>query len=296
VTLQAISNGTDPTLSLLQTASEPSTPTGYPRSMILAIAIASGLLLAAMTIILIELLVPQPVKEEEDLREVWPLPILARIPEDPSVMFRHSDKGPVETPPALRDAYRMLRAQLDLRADGRGVIAFVSPSHEDGRTSAALNLALSEESGHSSVLVVDLDVRRPAMAARLGVAMPQALSYVLTGSDTLAHAVRSAPNHPGVNVLGLAAPSTEETRELVSARGAEIVDAARALADRVIVDTAPLGEVSDALGVLTVADDVVIVVRLGHTTQRALTVMRELVERLGVLPAGIVLLGTRRGS
>jgi tyrosine-protein kinase len=295
-TLRASATGSDPTLSPLTTASAPSTPTGYPRSMILAVAVAFQLLIGVMTIILLELLVPPLINEEDELREVWPLPILARIPADASVLLHGGNGGGAETTPALRDAYRMLRAQLDLRADGQGVIAFVSPSHGDGRTSAAVNLALSEERGHASVLLVDLDVRRPAVAARLGVTMPQGLSNVLTGLDTVEHATRAAPDHPGVSVLGSTRPSTEETRELISGRSAEIVNAARALADWVIVDTAPLGEVSDALGVLNVADDLVVVVRLGHTTQRSLAELRELVERLGAVPVGIVVVNAGHAS
>jgi len=58
----------------------------------------------------------------------------------------------------------------------------------------------------------------------------------------------------------------------------------------VIVDTAALGEVSDALALLARADHVVITIRLRHTSQAALISLRDSIERAGVKAAGFVVL------
>jgi len=59
-----------------------------------------------------------------------------------------------------------------------------------------------------------------------------------------------------------------------------------------VVDTPPLGEVSDALRVLPEADDVVIIARPGNTNRPSFELMRDLLERAGQSPFGLVLVGT----
>ena len=61
--------------------------------------------------------------------------------------------------------------------------------------------------------------------------------------------------------------------------------------DVVVVDTAPLGEVSDALSAAIHADGVLVVVRLGHTDRAALRRVRDLLGRVGRTPVGVVVIG-----
>ncbi len=65
------------------------------------------------------------------------------------------------------------------------------------------------------------------------------------------------------------------------------------MADFVVIDTGALGEVSDALPVAEQVDELVIVTRPGHTDRRSFALMRDLLERTGVLPTGLVVLGER---
>jgi len=292
-TLEGLTSGTDPTLSLLQKASTPTTATGYPRSLSVAIAVASALLIGVLTIILIELLVPQPIKEEDELQRVWPLPILARVPEEPpsfppvAALAGHPSEF-------SRDQFRMLRAQLELRTPGASAVAFVSPSQGDGRTSAAVHYALSIEGAHEKAIILDLDVRRPGVAAQLRVPVDEGLEGVLRRQRTVEGAAIPVPTHPTVAVLATRKRGTQESIELVSARAAEIVADARAVADHVIVDMPPLGEVSDGLGAVVAVDHVIVVIRLGRTMQPALVAVRELIERTGATPVGFLVIGSRR--
>jgi Mrp family chromosome partitioning ATPase len=59
----------------------------------------------------------------------------------------------------------------------------------------------------------------------------------------------------------------------------------------VVIDSSPLGEVSDALPVARQVDDVILVARPRHTDRASLQVARDLLHRAGVLPRGLVLVG-----
>jgi hypothetical protein len=59
------------------------------------------------------------------------------------------------------------------------------------------------------------------------------------------------------------------------------------------VDTPPIGEVSDAVPIAEECDDVLVVVRPGHTDRTKLILVRDLLERIDVIPAGTVLIGQK---
>jgi Mrp family chromosome partitioning ATPase len=70
---------------------------------------------------------------------------------------------------------------------------------------------------------------------------------------------------------------------------------ARRAADFVVVDSAPVGEVSEALRIAAICDQVVFVARPRHTDRRRLILARDLLERAGRSPVGMVLVGRETG-
>jgi Mrp family chromosome partitioning ATPase len=75
-----------------------------------------------------------------------------------------------------------------------------------------------------------------------------------------------------------------------------VLKEAEELADYVILDTAPLGEVSDALRMADHVDGIVVVTRPGHTTRANFEFMRDLLEQTGRTPLGIVSIGSQSGA
>jgi Mrp family chromosome partitioning ATPase len=66
---------------------------------------------------------------------------------------------------------------------------------------------------------------------------------------------------------------------------------ARAAADFVVIDTPPLGEFSDALRIAQEVDEVIVVARPRHTDRRHFEVMRDLLNRTGHVPVGMLVVG-----
>jgi Mrp family chromosome partitioning ATPase len=69
---------------------------------------------------------------------------------------------------------------------------------------------------------------------------------------------------------------------------------ARPIADFVVIDTAPLGEVSDAIPLLREVDDVIVVTRPRHTQRASYEVMRDLIVRTGTRARGLLVVGESR--
>jgi hypothetical protein len=69
---------------------------------------------------------------------------------------------------------------------------------------------------------------------------------------------------------------------------------ARERADFVVIDTAPLGEVGDAIPLLREVDDVIVVTRPRHTQRASYEVMRDLIMRSGAKARGLLIIGEGR--
>ncbi|MGX6450041.1 CpsD/CapB family tyrosine-protein kinase, partial [Patulibacter sp. S7RM1-6] len=224
----------------------------------------------------------------ELLRRI-PVPVLAGVPAPGRGAAR------IDTAPATREAFRTLQIQLDLRGgdDGAGrTLLVTSASAGDGKTTTVLNLAFALVGAGHRVIVIDFDLRAPRVGAALGLdPQPTALGS-LTGGAGIADVMRPAPLLPPLRVVSLAGGSGDAALlPALSRRMEELLDEARTLADHVIVDTAPLGEVGDALPLLEHVDDVLLVGRPGATDRGALDAMAGLLERAGTTPAGWVVTG-----
>jgi protein-tyrosine kinase len=95
--------------------------------------------------------------------------------------------SPTDTRPAA-EAYRMLRTQVLQRARAHGLttLGIVSPSHGEGKTLTAINLALSlAAEPNQGVLLIDLDLRRPSVAATFGLSVERGLESWFSGEETV---------------------------------------------------------------------------------------------------------------
>jgi Mrp family chromosome partitioning ATPase len=187
--------------------------------------------------------------------------------------------------------------QLREKGDAGGVIVLTSASSRDGKTTSSVNLAASLAAAGNDCVLLDLDLRKPDIGRLLHIANGPEVAALQEVGASLSELLVPAPGLPSLRVL--ATKPTESDMILVDAinrRIPELIEEARGLAQYVVVDTAPLGEVGDALRVVGEADDVVVVVRPGSTTLAGFEVMRDLLERVGQRPAGMLLIGAPGGT
>jgi capsular exopolysaccharide synthesis family protein len=234
------------------------------------------------------------IRDEDELLTVLPAPILARSP----IIPRRSRSGtlsPAAMPPAVREAFRTLRVQLERQPGTHRTIMLTSASSGDGKTTSAVNLALSLVGGGHRVLLIDFDLRKPDLARILGITPRRSLVATLTGTP-LSELLTPAPQLPPLQVVPAA--STEGDVALLESlrrRMPDILEEARALADYVVLDTAPLGEVSDALTIGDHVDDIIVVTRPGHTNRANLESVQDLLSSAGLRPTGLLVVGERAG-
>lgn len=290
--LEQLQRSNDPTISVVAPAVLPTGPTSPRKSLALAAGLFAGLLIGIGAAFGFDALDPR-VQREEQVRELARrVPIVARIPR----MGKHPKRRPLmptELSPAAMEQYRMLRATLSMRSlsDSQAyLVAGSSPS--EGKTTSALSLATALARGGDGVILIEADLRRPTIATTLGIESFAGTEQVLRGEIEMGDALENV-RFGGTELQVLAAHPSGSSAELLSYDSAQrLMNAAKQLAEFVVIDSPPLTAVIDALPFALIADHLVVVVRVGHTRVNKLSDLFELLARHDRPPSGVVLVGS----
>jgi tyrosine-protein kinase len=307
--LEAIRIGGDPTLTVETKAETP--PSAYsPKPMLTIIAgIFGGLILGIGAAFASNALDPR-LRREEQLRELYSLPILARVPKEkraPTFTLGQRRFGlgprarerralpPGELSAATLESFRTLRTMLaaQRRDDGNSrSILVTGPSPSEGKTTTAINLASSLALAGNRVILIEADFRRPTVGEALGVRARVGIGDVLLGNVALEDALVLAPPF-GDNLCVLLVDRADDwLAEVLSLPAAQaLLEDAKRLADYVVLDSPPLTQVIDAMPLARRVDDVVIVTRLGSSNLTQLAHLGDLLDQNGIKPAGFVVVG-----
>lgn len=264
---------------IVSPAVAPGAPSFPNPPLILAIAGALGLGLGLGLALVHENFVGGFVSETQ-LAMVTRTPVVADLPAQKPLGEAGSAADMVVAAPLSRfsEAVRRARAGIDRhlrRAGGRepdrgAVIAVTSAVSQEGKTSVALALARTYALAGRTTLLIDCDLRRPAVHDRLGLAPGAGLFDYLAGRiapDGLA-AIIGRDDETGLSVIMGARPPGVPTDQLVTG-GAflRLLAAARDNFEVIVLDTPPVLPVVDALYLAQYADIVLLVVKWAATAQ-----------------------------
>jgi receptor protein-tyrosine kinase len=299
--LQALAGEPNPTMRVQTQATTPDGPSSPKRTLSVIAGILAGLILGIGGAFALQALDPR-LRRESQLRREYRLPILARVPN----VSRSDSKRPLMTEsasPFVSEAYRTLRATLTTGrsrgARGRGqVILITGSSPSEGKTTSAINLAISLSMVNKTVLLIEADLRRPVIARLLDVeaADKGVVSVLIERADLDSAVIRSDTYGPNLRLL-VAEPNYRGgwiTELFSSPRAAALLAEARKMVDYVVIDSPPLNEVVDAMPLAEAADNICIVTRLGRSRMDKLHELGELLVENEIVPSGFVLVGTKR--
>lgn len=161
------------------------------------------------------------------------------------------------------ETIRTLRRKLEQHMPERGnTILITSALENEGKSTIAVNLALSLAQKHKRVLLVDCDLRKPACRKILEIpAVQHETLEVLRGTAAPGDAIVRASDTSTLSLL-LQTQSVRNSSKFVSSSAmAAFLDAVRSRYDYVILDTPPMSAGSDAEALAELADAAVLVVR-----------------------------------
>jgi len=176
-----------------------------------------------------------------------------------------------------------LRKRPKVQSGAGRVILVTSALPGEGKTSTTVSLARRLAASGHRVVIIDADLRRPAIATALGLKnVRRSLSDHLSMRCSLEEALVGDPHSP---LMALPAACSEDATELVGSEAmAGMVERLRAIADFVVIDSPPVLAVHDAKLLARIADGTVFVVRWKKTQReavaQALDMLREFRARL----------------
>lgn len=250
----------------------------------LAIALAIGLVVAGITIFVLEQ-IDEYVKDPSDVEEAIGLPLLGVIPKadvDPADALRDPRSG-------FTEAYVSLQALLQFTTS-HGVprsIAVTSTHKGEGKSTTSYSIALLLARTGRRVALIDADMRSPSVHRICGLPNLRGTSNFLAGDKTLS--LLQATEAPTLKAM-TAGPIPPSPAELLVGSGlADLLDMLLRDFDHVIIDAPPVLGIADAPLIGHTAEALLYVVE----TQRAkVNLIRSSLQRLadgGVAMLGIVL-------
>lgn len=285
--LRAGQAGTTPIVEAAVPAKSPVSPQPKRNA---TIALILALLVAAGLAPLLDRL-DRRVREPGELEELLEAPVLAAIPDD---AFPGHPPGE-----HVREAFQTLRAGLTYFNVDRSLSSLVvaSPIQQDGKTTVAVNLALAYAMDERDVVLLDADLRRPQIAARLGKEPSVGLDAVLIGKSTLEDAFVYVDTPAGrLRLLPGTDPPPNPAVLLGSQRMRDLIAELTEQVDMIVVDTPGLLAVSDAMPLFRQATGSLVVSRLGRTPKDAALRAAQVIRSAGGNVLGGVATGAHAGS
>jgi succinoglycan biosynthesis transport protein ExoP len=264
-------------------------------SLNIAVAVIAGALLALGSAFVVEFF-DDRFRTEEDVKERLGIPVLASIPALTAITHTGARTGSWIDALAYESYFELVTALRYSSTEAPRSIAITSPRQGDGKSTIALNVAISMAQLNARVLIIDADLRRPTLHTKLGFANGKGLSDVLVGVCTLDTAVRES-GHPGVLTLTSGTRSPNPVALLQGPSFDRLLAEAREQFDFVIIDAPALGPIIDGVILAMKADGAVLVVSATNTDGRtANSALDKLASVSAVNLIGVVLNHTKPES
>ncbi len=267
-------------------------PVNMGKKGILAIALLFGLMLPLVGIYLRRML-RSKVSEREEVEALAAPPILGEV------CTSRLGKALVCTPNSTSSAaelFRLIRANLQfILTQGDDKVVLVTSSRPgEGKSFVSINTAASLSLLGKKVLLVGADIRKPRLSEYLGINAPKGLTnYLANDAVTLNDIVCRHPLELAdldVVVAGAVPPNPSEL--LLSKRVAQFFEEARKRYDYILVDTAPLGVVSDTFSLAKIANASIYVTRLNVTLKKDIQFINTVFEEKRLPRMNVVINGT----
>ena len=264
----------EPTSKLIDDVNGSGDPVTPKRNLILIFSLFLGVLFPTIGIKIRDLLRYQ-IETKEELESLTSIPVLGEImksEQKENIIIKENSTD------SFTELVRLLRTNLLFVLDSpdKKVINVVSSISGEGKTFIAINLAVSLALLDKKVLVIGLDIRKPKLGEYLQLDNKSGITYYLTGQIKKEELIIPSGVHPNLSVI-LAGPIPPNPNELLAKTALDkLLIELRKEFDYIIIDTAPIGVVSDSYSLNRIADVNLYVVSANYTHKKAIEEVNEL--------------------
>lgn len=278
-------------LSVVEPSNLPTRPTGTNKMLIIILAGMVGFSLGTGAAYLLEYL-DRTVKTTSDVERIFKLPVIGYISQIADNESNGSKATVVAQNPMsiLAENFRMLQSNIDFFRVSNPIttILITSPSQGNGKTTVASNLALSISQDEQDVILVDADLRRPAVHKALDMSEGPGIADVINNREEIQNVIREwKHDEERLKVITTGYRQQNATEVIGSKKLASTLSKLKENHDLIIIDAPPL-IIADSYNLASRADGVIIVMEPGQTSDDQAKAIREQLNRAGARVIGIV--------
>lgn len=283
-------SATPEVLKVIDAAYASTKPVAPKNAIILLAAFIIGLLIP-FVIVYLKTLLDNKVHTRKDVEAILPVPVLGEVPKSDVSKIVENDRS------SLAEAFRILRTNISFMLGNKkdsAVLFVTSTTSGEGKSFVSTNLAGILALSGKRVLLLGADIRSPKVLDYLGISEYKHTNigitqFLINPDMDIENIILQKPADYKFDVIysGYVAPNPAEL--LMTGYFDKIIEYSRANYDYIIVDTAPVGLVTDTLLIAHNADLTLYVTRAGYLDKRMLHIPKELVEQDKLKRVAIVL-------
>lgn len=266
----------------------------FINAKIVAICCLAGAFLCAGLFLLRHFIHPTFL-HSEDVKDMYDLDILGEIPGDKNYFNQKINSLSANEFSSIQEYYSACAHVLVYRLkDIDNVCVYVTSSAAgEGKSSTTANIAFALADLGYKTLLLDMDVRNPNLASKFifDRTDKHSLNAVYRGDIDVKDAIVKINSN-----LDILPTRLEDERIRLDTKVVEIISEAKAEYDFVMIDTAPVGQVSDSMSLNQAADCVLFVIRQDNVWIKTVTESLNRLRKTGIAILGVVMNDTRNGA
>ncbi len=240
---------------------------GPHRSLIMLIYLLIGLLIPALVIYILDL-INTSIRSRHDVEKLTDIPVITELGHDNSDTIIIDYKANASSNSEL---FRLLRTKLQFTLDHptEKVILVTSTMSGEGKTFVSLNLSIMLSLADKKVILLGLDLRNPQLAKNFKIKDKNGLTAYLSGQEADYKPMIHKPERfPTLHVIPAGVVPPNPTELIMKERFDLLIDELKKQYDYIIIDSAPVGAVSDTFLIDRVSNLTLYICRAGFTDKR----------------------------
>lgn len=260
-------------IKILEIAIPNISPIRPNRRSIQLIAIVVGLAIPALFIFLVELM-NDKVTTRGDIERLTNAPILGEVGHshsDTALVVKSNNRS------VVAEQFRIIRSNLQyvLTDIEKPVLLITSSFSGEGKSFVSTNMSAVLSLTNKKTVVLEFDIRKPKILSGLGLPKRPGLTNYMLGKATLHDLIFQVAGYDNLFVLPCGPVPPNPAELLLDPKLDELFVYLKQNFDVVVIDTAPVGMVSDAMTLSKYADATLYIVRQGHTYKKQIGLIDE---------------------
>lgn len=259
---------------------------------VVLIALALGLIIPALFITVLDYF-NDKVNTREQIETITSAPIIGLVGEsDSNTVVAINEK--IRT--SVSEEFRAIRTNLQYMAAGdeQRVILVTSSMSGEGKTFISINLGMTLAISGKKTIVLEMDLRKPKLSSNLELNNDIGISNYLVGACSVDEIIKNSGLNSNFDVIGSGPIPPNPSELLLSDKLDRLIDNLKIKYDYILIDSPPVGLVSDSLVISRTADISVYIVRQGYTRELNLYTIKDIYQSKQLNKLSIIFNGINR--